>query len=393
MHRTKPGYGASMAASRLLKQGRQGLMQASLGVTGLTGPGEPWFNISSRAVPPKVEGEEEKEEVESEDEDEARYFPSVFSELREAEEKELRALEGEEEADSDDDNDDDDSAYRERKNKFGWDGNTYPDPAQLDLNASAAQVVQAWAFRLKDVYDKCMPQDASEFEDVDDFMIPRNSPHVRLTTAYRPHGHHGQAIARKRSDLLGEPEEEAPRPPDDPTFVLVPASPVRRPPPATPANTGAPGYVGKPWSNSAKGFPGAGGVVISPRTVDWREELKRFYMSVGLPEKILGIPTILKTWANKEEQMLSALMERYEESIPPQMMHHLETLLAQLDAHTESSFVREKAKKGVVKVGTGEEGKASGRIAREREKEAKKGSRAHAHLHAQAHVQGRTDEL
>jgi hypothetical protein len=142
-------------------------MQASLGVTGLTGPGEPWFNISSRAVP-KIEGGEgeggdEREkgyEDESDEEEMSRYFPSVFSELREAEEKELRRgereLAGEEEEEEEKEDsvhsehsDDDSTSYKERKNKFGWDVTTYPDPAQLDLNASAAQVVQAWAFRLK----------------------------------------------------------------------------------------------------------------------------------------------------------------------------------------------------------------------------------------------------
>lgn len=42
-----------------------------------------------------------------------------------------------------------DGSYRERKNKFGWDATNYKDPAELDATASAAEIVQAWAFRLK----------------------------------------------------------------------------------------------------------------------------------------------------------------------------------------------------------------------------------------------------
>lgn len=42
-----------------------------------------------------------------------------------------------------------DGSYRDRKNKFGWDITNYKDPLELDTTASAAEVVQAWAFRLK----------------------------------------------------------------------------------------------------------------------------------------------------------------------------------------------------------------------------------------------------
>ena len=76
------------------------------------------------------------------------------------------------------------------------------------------------------------------------------------------------------------------------------------------------------------------------KTIDWREEMKRFYVAIGLPEKIAGINTILNTWAGKEEQMISSLMEKYRASIPAQMSTHLESLLAHHETHSESSFVR-----------------------------------------------------
>lgn len=42
-----------------------------------------------------------------------------------------------------------DGSFRDKKNKFGWDVTNYKDPAELDATASAAEIVQAWAFRLK----------------------------------------------------------------------------------------------------------------------------------------------------------------------------------------------------------------------------------------------------
>ncbi len=160
-----PANGASLATSRLLKKGKEG-MQAKVGFTGLTGPGEPWFNTSVglnssstvlagedggrlnvRSSYSDVEGE-----VVDEEEDELRrakrFMPSVFSELKEAD-GEDDETEGEDPLDDEYGSDDGDSEYRARKNKFGWDITNYKDPTELDTTASAAEIVQAWAFRLK----------------------------------------------------------------------------------------------------------------------------------------------------------------------------------------------------------------------------------------------------
>jgi hypothetical protein len=173
--------------------------------------------------------------------------------------------------------------------------------------------------------------------------------------------------------MLGDPEADqnasqqpSPRNQSDPYFKLVPSSssvggsvpqqqqyqyqgqgqgggndssPLarsvpRRPPPPTAANIQQPGDA--PAKQPAR-WPVVGG---GNKTIDWREEIKRFYIAIGMPEKIAGISTILATWAGKEEEMLLSLMEKYRTSIPTQMSVHLEQLIAHLETHTESSFLK-----------------------------------------------------
>jgi len=227
-----------------------------------------------------------------------------------------------------------------------------------------------------EIYDQCNPSNALDYEDDDNFRIAPGSPNVRLTTYQR----NARSTRDKRSALLGDPDEESVTPPParpaaDPFFKLVPssssvggggnqgsmtgggvnaatagyggsslagASP-RRPPAPTAANTSAPNA---PISPKANGGGAAGGgnnkwpPSASVKTIDWREEMKRFYIAIGMPEKIAGINTILSTWAGKEEQMIASLMEKYRASIPAQMSTHLEQLLSHLETHSESSFVR-----------------------------------------------------
>jgi hypothetical protein len=173
--RRLPGsaHGASLATSKLLRKGKDGMM-ARLGVTGMTGPGEPWFNASvgvaaaadsvggggggrnnARASASDLDGGGTGLDFMG-DEDEAedysrlkRMMPSVFSELRAAEEEEP-----EEDLGLDED-EDDASSLRDRKAKFGWNIDNYKDPMELDTSATAAAVVQAWAFRLKGTVSPC----------------------------------------------------------------------------------------------------------------------------------------------------------------------------------------------------------------------------------------------
>ena len=134
-------------------------MQAKLGITGLTGPGEPWFNNSIGLSGGGALGNEgmgrlnvrgSYSDVEGDDEEELQHahsmMPSVFSELREDDQEQD---EDEEDALDAEDFGSEDESYRARKEKFGWDISNYQDPSELDATASAAQIVQAWAFRLK----------------------------------------------------------------------------------------------------------------------------------------------------------------------------------------------------------------------------------------------------
>lgn len=102
-----PNNGQSLATARLLRKGKEG-MQAKLGITGLTGPGEVWFNNSVGLGPqhahldgsggPRLNvrgaggasdaGQDYFADEEEELQRAKRLMPSVFSELREAEEGE-----------------------------------------------------------------------------------------------------------------------------------------------------------------------------------------------------------------------------------------------------------------------------------------------------------------
>jgi hypothetical protein len=218
-------------------------------------------------------------------------------------------------------------------------------------------------------------------EDADQFMVSKGSPNVRITTGYRGYSPRrsgpgtGTAAGTGRrggGGGGGEQDDESAAPQyapqtrraPDPFFKLVPSSAssqasqapsaqpvpqeqqqqpqVRRPPPPTAANTSSASVTGH--SSGAGGgvkfntkFLSAG---AAAKHIDWKDEMKRFYMAIGMPEKIAGIPTILNTWAGKEEQMLASLMDKYQKSIPPQMNAHLELLLSHMETHTESSFVK-----------------------------------------------------
>eukprot|EP01033_Poteriospumella_lacustris_P000902 gene902-651_t len=65
-------------------------------------------------------------------------------------------------------------------------------------------------------------------------------------------------------------------------------------------------------------------MVKGVKTVDWEAELTDFYDAVGAPQKIPGIPAILKAWEGKEERMIQNLMKKYEGNIPKKMLVQLE---------------------------------------------------------------------
>jgi hypothetical protein len=80
----------------------------------------------------------------------------------------------------------------------------------------------------------------------------------------------------------------------------------------------------------------------SARAIQWDEVLEIFYSHMNLHAKISGIPTILKTWAGKEDIMIASLLQKYEKVIPTDLMEYLDTIHNMAETHTESSFVKRK---------------------------------------------------
>ena len=60
--------------------------------------------------------------------------------------------------------------------------------------------------------------------------------------------------------------------------------------------------------------------------IDWRNELRRFYLAINHPEKVTGIEDILKMWVGKEDQMLSSLLTKYKKIIPQDVYERLDQL-------------------------------------------------------------------
>jgi hypothetical protein len=63
---------------------------------------------------------------------------------------------------------------------------------------------------------------------------------------------------------------------------------------------------------------GAGGF-----TIDWKEELKKFYISRGLMDKLDSLGTILTAWEGKEKDMIEALYGKYNMKIPVELQEKL----------------------------------------------------------------------
>lgn len=75
-------------------------------------------------------------------------------------------------------------------------------------------------------------------------------------------------------------------------------------------------------------------------TYDWEGELVRFYTTLNLPEKIQDIPTILKTWSNREDQMIGTLLTKYKKQIPPDLFEYLDNLQNTIESKTVASSVK-----------------------------------------------------
>jgi len=213
------------------------------------------------------------------DEDRADDLPSIFTHFTPPPPGE----DGEDDEEGDDYYGDEDNYEHKREQPAR-------NPKELPPNASATELVKAWSARLQEVYQKCNAPEGENFADPDTMAAERGKKIIVS----------GGAAGGGRASPKAGPR-------------------------------------GGKGGGSSSGSPTKYKHI---REVDWRAELRQFYLGVNMPEKLPGIGEILLTWKGKEEQMLSHLMTKYKRSIQPALADHLNTLLAYVETQTESSFVR-----------------------------------------------------
>jgi hypothetical protein len=168
-------------------------------------------------------------------------------------------------------------------------------PEQLPPNASAAEVVRAWGTKLQYVYEQCLPADRgqmrtneNEDDEQDDDYRMRSMPPVAPSTI-RFNYTRAPPSRRMQSSMLDDARRRG------------------------------------------------------PAGLDWKNELKRFYLAIKMPEKLASIDDILKTWEGKEDQMLAAMIVKYKKLMPRSLLEHFDNLQSVLETQTESSFVHANA--------------------------------------------------
>lgn len=182
-----------------------------------------------------------------------------------------------------------DELMGETKHKTRVERRDYLHPKELPQTASASDLVKAWSARLQDVLQMC---NAPEGED---FLDPE-SMEAEL----------GKKIMYTSGRGMGSPKMKN----------------------------------GKAINKKSSAGNRSPGKYSHIREINWRSELKAFYLGINMPEKLPGIGEILHTWRGKEEQMLSHLITKYKRSIPAALADHLKTLSDYVETQTESSFVR-----------------------------------------------------
>lgn len=275
-----PGY-SSVPASLLAASAAAGVLKG----TGLTGPGEPEF--LSNLPQTQMQQPQSRRRHELVDHE----MPSIFSHFTPPPPSETGEGDGE-------DDEDDDEALPPPPPA------AYTHPKELSAAASASELVKAWSARLNDVYARCNAPEGDDFLDPET-METRGGKKILYSGASR----HTRG---------------------------TPGSPGGSPGGSRGGSKGGRGR--DPHRKDKKGK--RRGFETHLRDVDWRHELRGFYIGIGMPEKIPGLGEILQTWEGKEDQMLSHLVMKYKRQIPPALNEHLETLQGYVEMQSESSFVR-----------------------------------------------------
>lgn len=209
-----------------------------------------------------------------------------------------------------------------------------------------------------EVYQNCMPED--EDVDLDRLRLNEDTPNVKLSRVPRPHAQQTQyqqqqqqqqpgGVARARPSPLSlsaplspQPMSRVPQPPS--AFSSGPPQYSQPSPTAAERNAGPGGAGGESGAAAAAALSDSAQVRVKTvrgvRTIDWEAELAAFYEGVGAPQKIAGIPSILKAWAGREEQMLQNLAKKYDGQIPKKVQLQLERVYSYLETQTETSRAR-----------------------------------------------------
>jgi hypothetical protein len=265
--------------------GKNAIDSRSVG-TGLTGPGEVHFY--SVGGGPQNETDEDRylydgEEDDDDDEDEQEQTLSILGFLK--------------------------RSYGEEPHSDNASLTDYVHPAQLPPDADARDVIKAWSARLHEVYLQCIPEDGEHYMDHDNYLILDSSRQVKPANSYY-------------STLSGPGDESKGY---APTAGAVPSGVA---PPTSSAGGGSGGL-------RARGAPTEG---IRLPGVNWKHELKRFYLGVKMPDKVNSLDEILANWVGREDQMIISLVSKYRKVIPPALMEHLTQIQSKIETQTESSF-------------------------------------------------------
>lgn len=337
-----PGVGAFPTKASLLKVA-QGDTGRILRGTGLTGPGDPAFNNLNNIN--GIRSSRHVHQFEYDDYQATTNIPSIFEDY------------GDDEDDEDEDEDRDEEDEMERFNKKY---RNIPALEELGTNAKATEVVMAWAKRLKEVYAQCAPIDAVDNDDLSQLKFKDDSPDVRLnkttmkkSTAalsssaahyHQQHSLHSPNPNDLSASISVNQQADSPMRSTNATKRTMVPQPV--PPPESPSGSQA-GFMSASTPTRTKKTNAGNEDVNLPKyksatTIDYTEVLTNFYNIMSMQEKIGGIPTILKTWKNKEDIMIASLMQKYDKTIPPHLMTYLDHVHALAENHTESSFVKPK---------------------------------------------------
>ena len=269
--------------------------------SGLTGPGESSFYTNAGILADHI----------FEEEDEDDYVPSIigFTKNKKKVSSNTRT-DRHHQNDKDSNNNEENDSQQSNDNtsvdsyaKYTIDVSKSVSPYELPPNATAREVVKAWAHRLQFIYLQCMPTE-HELEIIDE--ITNTDDETEDENNYgnnhlNNNNKNGKNINNQQNLIFNYKR----------TDLNQSNNPINRL---------------KYDTNYS---------------IDWKQELKRFYSVLKMPEKLTTIDEILVTWEGKEEQMLSALMVKYQKLLPQTLFEHFQDILNKIETQTESSFIHQ----------------------------------------------------